>query len=103
MELTYRFPNNEARNRWLRLIAQNVGTAGYGFGLEFDGLEFSLNSDNGRGDLVSHVPKKAKGSWKLEGTRVVLDVTFIAAHRQNWDNLRTRLFDLANQFGGARV
>jgi hypothetical protein len=102
MELSYRFPNKQSRNRWLSLIAQNVGTSGYGFGLEFDGLEFSLESDNSRGDLVSHVPPKAKGHWELAGSCVKLDVSFIAAHRPNFDHLQGRLFELACQFGGSR-
>ncbi len=102
MELKYRFPSRVARNRWLSLIAQNVGNAGYGFGLEFEGLEFSLDSNVGRGDLVSHIPPKAKGHWELTGSCVALDVSFIAANRPNFENLRSRLFELANQFGGSR-
>ena len=99
MELEYQFPNKEARNNFLQLIAMNVGQFGYGFGLEFDGLEHALERVDARGDLISHVPPRAKGEWRLTRTGVVLDMAFIAATRENFEHLRARLAEIAGQFG----
>jgi hypothetical protein len=100
MELEYQFPNKEARNNFLQLIAMNVGQFGYGFGLEFEGLEYALERPDARGDLISHVAPRAKGEWRLTRTGVVLDMAFIAATRDNFEKLRAKLADIAAQFGG---
>jgi hypothetical protein len=100
MELSYQFPSKETRNHFLRLIAMNVGEHGYGLGLEFDGLEYSIERSDARGDLISHIGNKARGEWRLASTRVVLDMGVIAQHRDNFEKLRSRLAEIAAQFGG---
>lgn len=99
--LRYTFPNREQRNRFLKLIAMNVGQYGYGFGLEFEGLEFSLEQADGRGDLVSHSPPRAKGKWELRGPVVELDCTFFAG-QDGFEKKREKIWDIACQFGASR-
>ena len=101
-KLFYRFMDKEQRNRFLSLIASNVGTSGYGFGLEFRGLENSLKADNARGDLISHVGPMARGEWELRGPAVELDMFFIASAREGFDRLRQRLWEIASQFGAGQ-
>jgi hypothetical protein len=100
MELEYQFPNREARNSFLKLIAMNVGQYGYGLGLEFDGLEYALERADARGDLISHIGRRAKGVWQLNNNGVVLDVSFIQAGRQDFEGMRARLSEIASNFGG---
>ncbi len=97
--LTYSFPNREQRNRFLSLIAANVGEYGYGLGLTFEGLEYRLDHADGRGDLISDAGKRAKGSWTLRGNTVELDVAFIAASRDSWEKTREKIWEVASQFG----
>ena len=99
MILKYRFPDLENRNRFIRLIAMNIGEYGYGFGLEFRGIEYTIEKPNGHGELISHIGN-AKGSWKLIGSSLELDCTFIAMHRENFEKLRERLWEIAERFGG---
>lgn len=99
MKLTYRFPDITHRDRFLKLIASNVGEYGYGFGLEFRGLEFSLEKPNGRGDIHCHI-SNARGDWTLRDATVEIDMGFIAMHRENIERLRERLWEIAGQFNG---
>jgi hypothetical protein len=97
--LRYNFPSRDQRNHFLGLIAQNIGAHGYGFGLEFEGIEYKLEHSTGQGSLISHMPPRAKGDWYLRENNVVeLDVAFFQG-RPNFEKTRTRIWEIACQFG----
>jgi hypothetical protein len=103
LKTSYTFPDVEQRTRFLNLIAMNLPSPyGYGFGLEFRGLEFSLKSERGSGDLRDHVGRAA-GTWTLQGHRTIeIDWQLIANARPNFDGLCEKLWELAKQFGAGR-
>jgi len=95
----YSFPNRQNRNAFLKLLDMRVGEYGLGLGLEFEGLEFALERNEARGDLVSHVPPKAKGKWHMNGNEVIIEWDFIANHRDSFEKLRDRVWETAGTFG----
>ena len=98
--MVLRFQTRENRNRYLNLIAMNMPSdSGYGFGLEFEGLETAINQSSARGRLIAHRGQKAIGAWEIEGDTVTLDFGFIATHTDGVERLRERLWEIACQFG----
>jgi hypothetical protein len=99
MEWHYSFPNRENRNRFLSIIAMNVGEYGIGLGLEFVGLEYALERADAHGRLISHIGDRAAGEWRLAGSDVVIELGMIAVARDNLDRLRKTLAEQAANFG----
>jgi hypothetical protein len=100
-EYRFTFPSKENRNNFLKLIAQNVGDYGYGLGLEFEGLEHSLDSPEAHGRIHRTIPgKEAYGAWKMSSRDVILDLALIAHVDPEFDRLETRINQVARDFHG---
>ena len=104
IKLADRFPSKESRNNFVKLFAQNIPGPGYGFGMDFENLEYGLNADHSHGRIVKNRGVKgqgATGEWELEGTTVRLDLSIIA-HVDPFgvDRLRDRMRDVATTFSG---
>jgi len=106
MKLAVRFSSKDTRNAFVKLFAQNVPGPGYGYGMEFEGLEYGLESDHATGRIVRHRGMKgaAAGEWELSSTGVRLDLGYIAhVDPHAADLMRARMRDVAASFGGEQV
>ena len=100
MEWSYQFPNREQRNRFLSIIAMNVGEYGIGLGLNFEGLEHSLERNEANGRLISEIGGRAAGGWRLGSDDVTIELGQIPQGGRDMDRLRRTLAEQASNFGG---